>query len=145
MAQNHSQQGSERAPVEKALLNGGIYEVSSFDNINAKLDVLYQKLDNLSIAFTATAVIVTPNCEICGVVGHVGVACQFMVVIEPTPDQVNYAQQENPYSNTYNLSWRNHLNLPYNNNNPLFIASLAPPFVPLGFQGQKGARVATRK
>ncbi|PNY08730.1 1-aminocyclopropane-1-carboxylate deaminase-like protein [Trifolium pratense] len=92
MAQNHYQWGSECNPVEKSQPRGGMYEVSIFDHMNAKVDAITQKLDNLTVN-------PAPSCEICGVPGHVAANCQLLA--EPTPGQVNYAQG-NPYSKTYN-------------------------------------------
>lgn len=40
MAQDHYQQVSEHTPFEKAHPKGGMYEVSSFDHMNSKVDVL---------------------------------------------------------------------------------------------------------
>lgn len=42
-----------------------------------------QKINNLSIT---NATPITPNYEICAVVWHIGIACQMMVIAEPTPD-----------------------------------------------------------
>lgn len=96
--------GSECAPVEKIQPKGGIYEVSNFNHMNAKVDALTQKIDNFNITPATTIAIVTPKYEIYGVFGHVIANFQ---LAEPTHDQVNYAQG-NPYSNMYNLGWRNH-------------------------------------
>jgi hypothetical protein len=54
MAQNHYQWGSERTTVEKSQTKGGMYEISSIDHINAKLDALTQKFKNLTKTPTAT-------------------------------------------------------------------------------------------
>jgi len=43
MAQNHYQWGSERALAEKVQPKAGMYEVSSFDHMSAKVDELYKK------------------------------------------------------------------------------------------------------
>ncbi|KAK2393252.1 hypothetical protein QL285_055218 [Trifolium repens] len=133
MAQNHYQWGSERTPVEKTQPKGGMYEVSSFDHMNAKVDALTQKIDNLTVNPAATVAAVTPNCEICGVSGHNAANCQLLA--EPTSNQVNYAQG-NPHSNTYNPGWKNHPNLSYKNNNALFAPSTPPGY------NQKAAPVA---
>lgn len=100
-----------------------MYEVSGFDHMNAKVDVLTQKINNLTITPTSTIVAVTPNCEIYGVQGHVTI--DYQLLFEPTHDQENYVQG-NPYSNTYNPGWRNHPNFSYRNNNALFAYSHAP-------------------
>ena len=74
-----------------------MYKVSDFDHMNARVDDLCHRLDNLSIAQPPTVANVTPNCEICGVLRHIAFECQLLA----NSDQVNYAQG-NPYSNTYN-------------------------------------------
>ena len=137
MAQNHYQWGSERAQVEKTQPKAGMYEVSNLDHMNARVDALYHKLDNLSLAPPATAAVVAQNCEICGVLGHIASKCQLLA----ETDQANYAQG-NPYSNTYNPGLRNHHNFSYKNNNPSFAPSHAPANPP-SFQGQQGASVAS--
>jgi len=63
-------------------------------------------------------------CEICGIQGHAASECHTtfqgvkhanaMQNFNPRPPP-----QNNPYSNTYNLGWRNHSNFSYRNNNPL--------------------------
>lgn len=95
------------------------------------LMLLPKKINNLSITLAATVTVVTPNCEISGVFGHIIVESQLLG--EPTSDQLNYAQG-NPYSNTYNPGWRNHPNFSYINSNTLFAPSHAPT-IPSGFQG----------
>lgn len=76
-----------------------MYEVNGMDHINAKVDALTQKIENLTITPAAVVAVVAPNCELCGTLGNTNVECQLLASI-PT-DQVNYAQG-NPYSNTYN-------------------------------------------
>jgi len=139
MAQNYYQWGRERTPLEKSQSKGGMHEVSNLDHMNAKVDALFHKLDNLKLAPPATVAAVTPNCEICGTPGHV--AAEYLLLAET--DQVNYAQG-NSYANTYNPGLRNHPNFSYKNNNPTFAPSPAPA-APPGFQGQRGAPVALKK
>lgn len=136
MDQNHFQQGDERVAVEKPTLKGGMYEVNGIDRVNSKVDALTQKIKSLAITPTATVDVVTPNYELCGTHGHINVNCQLLAGI-PTV-QLNYAQG-NPYSNTYNPDWRNHLNFSYKNNNALFPPK-PTPVIPSGYQ--KGAHVA---
>ncbi|XP_050893343.1 uncharacterized protein LOC127099416 [Lathyrus oleraceus] len=64
MAQNQYQWGRERTSVEKPPTKCGMYELSSLDHINAKVDALTQKIDNLTITPAATMAAVAPNCEI---------------------------------------------------------------------------------
>jgi len=110
MAQNHYQWGSERALAEKGQPKAGMYEVSSFDHLSAKFDVLYKNIGNLTITPPAPVADVAPNCEICGIPGHTPTECHLLVKI----DQANYAHG-NPYG-------QRNPNFPYNNNNHTFCA-----------------------
>ncbi|XP_058724611.1 uncharacterized protein LOC131596065 [Vicia villosa] len=135
MAQNHYQWGSERAQseknsVEKSSAKSGMYEISSLERVNAKVDALTQKIENLTIAPVAAVAAVSPNCEICRMSGHAAPECQLLAGVSPEP--VNYAQG-NPYSNTYNPGWKNHPNFSYKNNNALYTPGQAPS-VPPGYQ-----------
>ncbi|XP_050915853.1 uncharacterized protein LOC127130946 [Lathyrus oleraceus] len=110
-----------------------------FDHMNAKVNVLYQKIDSFSItpstSVTPTLVAslspATLYCEICGVNGHTGRVCQ-MILVGGSPQEnanfVNKNQQNNPYLNTYNPGWRDHPNFSYRNNN------LQQATEPRGFQ-----------
>ncbi|XP_058726309.1 uncharacterized protein LOC131597641 [Vicia villosa] len=135
MAQNHYQWGSERAPSErtsgeKSSTKSGMYEISSLDRVNAKVDALTQKIENLTVAPIAAVAAVAPNCEICGMSGHAAPECHLLVGVSSEP--VNYAQG-NPYSNTYNPGWKNHPNFSYKNNNSLYASGQAPS-IPPGYQ-----------
>lgn len=119
-----------------------MYEVSHFNHMNTKVDAMCQNLDNLNTTQAETTV-VSPNCKIYAVPDHIGV--EFQLLVKPISEQVNYAQQGNPYSNTYNLGWGNYPNFSNKNNSPTFAANPAPFTIPPRFQGQKGAIVAPRK
>lgn len=106
MAQNHYQWGGERTPVEKSQMRGSMYEVNNIYQINAKVDALMQNIESLTVTPTAIVVVVTPNCELCGDPENNTLECQLLAGIPS--NQLNYSQG-NPYSNTYNLTWRNHL------------------------------------
>ncbi|XP_050915546.1 uncharacterized protein LOC127130612 [Lathyrus oleraceus] len=130
MVQNHFQWGGERTSTVKPTTKNGMHEVNGIDHINAKVDALTQKIENLTVTPTTVVAVVAPNCELCGTPGHTNAECQLLAGI-PT-DQVNYAQG-NPYSNIYNPGRRNHPNFSYKNNNALFAPNLAP-VVPPGYQ-----------
>ena len=92
MAQNHYQWTNERAiiaptPSKKEV---GMYEVSSFDHLAAKVDALTQKIEKTNVS-AVTPTSVSPPCEICGVFGHIGVDCQLDSAIDSV-EQMNYAQ-----------------------------------------------------
>ena len=71
MAQNHYQWGGERTSVEKTQTKSGMYEISSLDKVNAKVDALTQKIESLTLPPAATVAAVTPSCKVCEVPGHV--------------------------------------------------------------------------
>jgi hypothetical protein len=127
MAQNHYQWGSERTTVEKSQTKGGMYEISSIDLINAKLDALTKKLESLTTAPAATAAATTQNCEVCGVQGHVAAECHVLTGVPL--EQANYTQ-----GNSYNYNQRNHPYLSYTSNNALYAPGQAPSSAPPGFQ-----------
>jgi len=98
MAQNHYQWTSERAIIVVApspsIKEGGMYEVSSLDRLNAKVDIFFKKIDKLSVSVVTPAP-VSPSCEGCGIFGHIGVECQLGSVVE-SPEQLNYDQGMRP-------------------------------------------------
>lgn len=110
-----------------------MYEVNGIDHFNAKVDAFTKKIESLTVTPTATVATTTSNCELCGTPRHNTPECHLLAGIPS--NKVNYAQG-NPYSNTYNPGWRNHLNFSYKNNNALF-APNPTPVVPPGYQ--KGA------
>lgn len=50
---------------------GSMYEISNFDHMNAKVNALTHKVDNLSITTTTAAISITPKCKIYGVSNHI--------------------------------------------------------------------------
>lgn len=91
MAQNHYQWTNERAvttptPSKK---EAGIYEVSEYNHLAAKVEALTQKFEKLNVnAVTPSSA--SPPCEICGISGHIGVDCQLGSAANI--EQLNYAQ-----------------------------------------------------
>ena len=117
MAQNHYQWGSDRTILEKPQTKGGMHEVSSLDQVNAKVEALTQKIESLTITPAATVAAVAPTCDLCRLHAHVAPKCPLLTGVPV--DQVNYAQGK-PYGNTYNPTWKNHPNFSYKNNNALY-------------------------
>jgi hypothetical protein len=92
MAQNHYKWTDERAianssPSKKEV---GMYEVSNYDHLAAKVDALTQKFEKLNVS-AITSAPASPSCEICGIVGHIGVDCPLGSAINGV-EQLNYAQ-----------------------------------------------------
>lgn len=123
MTKNHHSWRNAREISVKSPQKGGLYEVSQFDHMNAKVDALYQKLESFPIASSAsTSVDVVnptphagPLCEVCRVNGHSIGDCHMILVGGTNRDIVNYVnnQRETPYSNTYKPGWRDHPNFSY--------------------------------
>ena len=87
--------------------------------VNAKLDSLIKKLKKLSFAGHPSQVF---SCEVCGG-GHSTTECQqgnsysqdCSIQQLNALNNLNGRPQGNPYSNTYNPGWRNHLNFSWSN------------------------------
>jgi hypothetical protein len=60
---------------------------------------------------------VSSACAICGKEGHSLMECTLFAPPEAMISEVSYAQNQGPYSQSYNPSWRNHPNLSYKNAN----------------------------
>ncbi|XP_058725551.1 uncharacterized protein LOC131596831 [Vicia villosa] len=127
MAQNHYQWGSERATMEKYHTKGAMVEVNSLDQVNAKVEALTQKLENLTTTPAATVAQVAQNCDLCGLQSHFAPECPLLTGVPA--EQTNYVQG-NPYSNTYNPGWKNHPNFSYKSNNALYAPGQAPSTPP---------------
>jgi len=117
MAHNHYQWTNERAitastPSKK---EAGMYEISNFDHLAAKVDALTQKIEKMNVS-VVTPTFVSPPCEICGVFGHIGVDCQLGSDIDNV-EQMNYAQ--------YNQGMRQNQNFYKNPQNSY--GQVAPP------------------
>jgi len=67
-----------------------MYKVSTLDHLSVKVDTLFQKIDKLNVS-VVTPTLVSPPCEFCGILGHIGVECQLGSVVESN-EQFNYAQ-----------------------------------------------------
>lgn len=104
-----------------------MYAVKGLDHVNVKVDALTHNIENLIITLPATVATINPLYEICGVQWHVTSDCQLLT--GPSQDQANYTQG-NPFSNTYNLRFRNHPNFYYKNNNAFFAPRPPPPTPP---------------
>lgn len=66
-----------------------MFEVNGFDHVNAKVEVLTQKINNLTITTPPIVAVIAPNCEICGVKEHMATNCQ--ILTGTTLYQVSYA------------------------------------------------------
>ena len=111
MASNNYQWYSERLISKRAT---EVHNVDVVTALYAHITAIRNKLDNMNIQTQPQV------CELCGG-NHTSVNCQVGSPFAPSStEQAHYVsnfqrQQNNPYSNTYNPSWRNHLNLSWNN------------------------------
>jgi len=98
----------------------GKLEVDVLTLLSAKVDAMIQRLNQMNVnAVNSSA---TSPCEIWGSIEHVTFNCQVGSPFSQDPSEVNYVQNfdprlvNDPYSSTYNLSWKNHLNFSYSSN-----------------------------
>ena len=98
----------------------GKLEVNAITLLSAKLDAMTQRLDQMNVNAVNSS---GPSpCKICGSIEHITLNCQVGSPFSQEPNEVHYVQNVNPrptndpYSNTYNLGWKNHLNLSYRSN-----------------------------
>ncbi|XP_017976459.1 PREDICTED: uncharacterized protein LOC108661974 [Theobroma cacao] len=106
IASNNYQWPYERLGIRKVTR---IHELDVINTVSTQLASIAKKIDKLSVNVIRNSFM---TCEFCGE-GHsndnypiYSESCQF----------VGNTQQNNPYSNTYNPSWRNHPNFSWNNN-----------------------------
>ncbi|KAJ9168341.1 hypothetical protein P3X46_019881 [Hevea brasiliensis] len=117
----------------------GVLEVDALSMINAQFDQLTRRLDKMQ----ANAVGMNSQHED----SYGGGYSEYNSFNEPSTEQVDYVnnggnfnqrQPNNPYSNTYNLGWRNHPNFSWSNqqNQPINKQQWYKPPAPLGFQNR---------
>lgn len=102
MVKNHNLWGSDCELTTKAPQKGGLYKVSPFDHMNAKLVALYQKIKSISITLATSIILVTlvvQSCELCRVNKHT--ASDFQMILAGGTIQDNNNQHANSYLNTY--------------------------------------------
>ena len=114
MANNNYQWPNERNMARRP---AGVHEIDAITALNAKVDTIFHKLDQLSINSVNTCVQV---CEICAG-QHASRDCPIdNSFMPPVQEQVQYVnnqgrQQNSPYSNTYTPAWKNHPNFSWGN------------------------------
>ncbi|XP_017984308.1 PREDICTED: uncharacterized protein LOC108663603 [Theobroma cacao] len=106
-------------------------------NLASQVAALSKKLDTMGVHVVQNSFVV---CEMCGD-GPLNDQCPYN--FESVQFVGNFNRQlNNPYSNTYNPSWRNHPNFSWNNNAR---PSNPKPNMPLGFQQQVRPLVPEKK
>ncbi|XP_042400981.1 uncharacterized protein LOC121991015 [Zingiber officinale] len=125
VAQNYHEWATERSggySFSNPTKASGKFDVYAITMMSAKLDALTKKLKNMG-ANTSTVNAIVCCCETCGSSDHAQDSCPLVAIstqinqLEQCDAIVSYNQrQNNPYSNTYSLGWKNHPNFSYRNN-----------------------------
>ena len=83
--------------------------------LEAKLDSLTTQISQLMQEKNSKAIMpvnqVSATCLICGNEGHSPQECTLFVPTDNQLAEVNYTQNQGPFSQSYNPAWRNHPNL----------------------------------
>ena len=112
LASNNYQWPTERAMPRKT---AGVLELDSITSLAAQMETLSQQLGKMNVNAIQTNVF----CDHCAG-NHSSADCQVgNPFAQSSYGQANYVSnfqhQNNPYSNTYNLGWRNHPNFSWSN------------------------------
>jgi len=82
--------------------------------LSSTVDARSQKLEHLNVNSVSSST-PSPSCDICGSIDHLTVHYQVgSPFAQDVSDRVNYVNNyhprltNDPFSNTYNLGWRNH-------------------------------------
>jgi hypothetical protein len=95
-----------------------LHQLSASDNIASRVEMLNKQMAKLLSASSSSSVHAIQGseaCQVCGQEDHTTIHCS---VFSNQHDiaEVNYAQNQGPFSAGYNPQWRNHPNLSYRNN-----------------------------
>ena len=136
IALNNYEWSNERGQPKRV---GGKFDVDTLTLLTAKMDLMTQRLDHLNVN-AVDACPLSLTCDRYGSFNHVTMHCQIgNLFVSSSSEPVAYVNNfqpmptNNPYSNTYNPSWKHHPNLSYRNESLPF--SQANARQPLGFQG----------
>ena len=98
--------------------------------LEAKLDSLTSQISQLMLEKNGKALVpvsaVLAPCQICGIEGHSPQECPYFSAGETQVAEVNYTQNQGPFSQSYNPSWRHHPNPSYKNAAPQSYPQAAP-------------------
>lgn len=116
---------NERAvyPHQPQLLTNPQHAIAAQVEIYAKQ--LTEMVNNGSSPSNVSAVQSSAACLACGIPGHQTHECT-TYLSKSSMSEVNYAQNQSPYSQSYNPSWRNHPNISYRNGNSQYNPSQQP-------------------
>lgn len=95
----------------------GVNEVNTYSALFAKIDFLFHKVESISQTATAKQ-IKKPSCEKCGADHNI---VNYPILVQGVKHvdfmQWGQRQQNNPYLETFNQSWRKHPNFSWSNQN----------------------------
>jgi len=104
----------------------------------SKVDAMTHRLNQMNVSAVNSSAY--SPCETYGSIEHITLNCQVRSPFTQDPNEVNYVQNfnprstNNPYSNTYDSGWKNHLNFLYRLNPNTVNMPLINARVPPGFQ-----------
>ena len=105
MASHNFSWTNERAmqPAQPVIMQHG-----SLEAIKAKLDSLTSQISQLMLEKNGKALVpvsaVSVPCQICGIDGHSPQECPYFIASETQVAEVNYTQNQGPFSQSYNPS-----------------------------------------
>ena len=100
----------------------GVYEVQSQGNVTTQMAAMDKKIDMIIKAMASNSMLGQPSKEVCAICSHTNHTTECCPMSSFTDQEhTNYVgntfpKQNNPYSNTYNLGWRNHPNFSWGRN-----------------------------
>ncbi|XP_024027611.1 uncharacterized protein LOC112093437 [Morus notabilis] len=136
MSNNNYQWPTERVSAGRRV--AGIHEVDAVTALTAQVSSLSNILKSLNVAAPANAATpVALTCVYCGA-KHSFENCP------SNPESVcyvnNFNQNNNPYSNSYNQGWKQHLNFSWSNQEASSMPGPSKPAYPLGFHQHQHQR-----
>ena len=96
-----------------------MHKISNKDAVASQVEKFTKQLTQMMTEGSSneivSAVQVTSSCQVCGDDRHGSHECPVYARQESQIAEVNYTQNQGPYSQSYNPSWRNHPSLSYKN------------------------------
>jgi len=136
MALNNYQWSSEHGQPKRVR---GKYDIDALTLLTVKMNAMTQKLDKLNVNAVNSCAL-SPCCDRCGSLDHLTKNCQVgNPFASPHVEHAAYVNNfqprlnHDPYSNSYNPSWKQHLNFSYRTDPLPFPQANARP-APPGFQ-----------
>jgi hypothetical protein len=96
----------------------GLHHLTVSGSIASQVELLNKQMAKIMSANSNSSIHAIQGleaCQVCGQDDHTTIQCSVFSSQHETAE-VNYAQNQGPFSTGYNTQWRNHLNLSYKNN-----------------------------